>query len=93
MEKQLKKYNIILSEDIVYTKANTTLEEAKAKYPETVVTLPSGTILWSQDEPLNIDQIVKAKKDGITYQFGFGPANFKIPFNKLKFIKAEFLEV
>lgn len=44
-------------------------------------------------KPLPIEQIVEAKKEGIVFQFGFGPAYFKVPFEKLTFVKTEILHL
>lgn len=89
----LKKYNVVTNIDIEYTKANMSLEEAKRKHPDSIAILESGSVLLAQNEPLTIDDIIKIKKDGLIYSFGFGPAYLTVPFNKLSFLKVEFLDI
>lgn len=93
MFKELKDYNIVTTSDFEYSKANMSIEEARVKCPEHIVVVPKGTIVWSQNHPFTIEEIEEAKTEGIHYQFGFGPAFTKIPFDKIKFFKANFSQV
>ena len=93
MFKPLKKYNIVTTEDFEYSRANMPLEEAKKSNPEYVVTVPKGTVVWSQDNSFTLEQIKEAIAEGLVYQFGFGPAYTKIPYSKLVFTSVEFFKI
>ena len=93
MATEIKEYNIVTTSDFEYSRANLPLEEAKVKCPEHIVIVPKGSVIWSQDKPFTIEQIEEAKTEGVHYQFGFGPAYTKIPFEKIKFFKANFFQI
>lgn len=93
MNTTIKKYIIYLKEDHKYTNLNLLFDEAKTKYPDSIITLKEGTILWSQDTSFNIEQIEEAKKEGFPHQWGFGPCCEQIPYSKIQFAKVENINI
>lgn len=91
--KELKMYNIILKKEFRYTRCNEPLEVTEKTRPEYIVTLPIGTILWTQDKSFTIEQIMEAKEKGFHYQFGFGHAYEKISIDHLHFVKLEIFDI
>lgn len=62
---------------------NLPTEEAIKNYPEENRVLDEGLLLWSQDKPLDVEQILGLTEDGFPYQWGFGPCWFHIPPKKV----------
>ncbi len=93
MENTVKKYMVILKKEHKYTRLNLPFEEAKITHPNSIITLKSDSILWSQDKPFTVEQIEEVKKQGFHFQWGFGPCYEKIPAKSVKFTQLETIKI
>ena len=88
-----KNYIVILKEEHKYSDRPLSVEDASKDYPESIITMEPGSILWAQEETFTIEQVAEAKKSGFPYQWGFGPCCEQVPFEKIQFAKIETINI